>query len=480
MPVVRIPLVGQVTQRVDGVTFPLNGYDQVFQNAHFVMYQNQVTGKSTIYCAPQESFSATAAPAAGSNNGTAIKVWTGNANKIVTAFGATNSTIYMDSTSLGAITGIAGYISEMTISGVANLAIVSESNRGYFYDAVGATLTEITDTDFPSKQTPARTITGSFVHFDGFTGIMCTDGTFWHSDVNSITGWTSTAYLTAGDQPDPGIGALRYGSYIILFGTQSIEFWRNEGNAAGAVLSREVGSTVNVGCANKYGLTRFLDTVAWIGTRNGYGVYIMEGKTPKRISTDAIERTLQRAATTARLNVISSWSRPRLQLIYTGVDVQSHIYDPDTGIWSAMKSQSIRQTDTTPTGSSADACFTVGATADGFYHKNNEQGALSGGCVIQTAAMDFGTTTWKTMKRLTVIGDRQVPTNTDITVQFLDNDYVTPTTGRVITMSSTKVAPSLYRCGSFKKRSIVLSYQSTGGSLPRMEAVEIDYEVGAS
>ena len=78
------------------------------------------------------------------------------------------------------------------------------------------------------------------------------------------------------------------------------------------------------------------------------------------------------------------------------------------------------------------------------------------------------------------IGDRQTPTNTTFSVYFLDDDYITPGSARPLTMTSTNPAPVMYRCGTFKKRSIAIEFQSTGGSLPRIEALEMDIEFHAT
>lgn len=84
-------------------------------------------------------------PAAG-NVGTAILIWTGNSSSIITAFGGTNSTIYTGTTSLGAITGKALFISE-TFTGVQQPTIlIASSDNTAWYTTAAAISTAVTFT----------------------------------------------------------------------------------------------------------------------------------------------------------------------------------------------------------------------------------------------------------------------------------------------------------------------------------------------
>lgn len=75
-------------------------------------------------------------PAVG-NVGNSVLVWTGNASVIISAFGATNSTIYNGTTSLGAITGKANFISEtFTGSTYPTILIASSDSTGWYTTAL--------------------------------------------------------------------------------------------------------------------------------------------------------------------------------------------------------------------------------------------------------------------------------------------------------------------------------------------------------
>lgn len=476
----RIPMIGQVVAR-DGNT----DYGQYFTNAHFTVFQNPVTGGQSMGVVAQEGFSqSVSVPNAASGTGTAVLVWTGNANLVCSAFGATNSTIYVSSSSLGAITGIAGYISEtVDSSNVATLFITSENNRGYYYTN-GGSLTEITDTDFPPKQTPARTITGNFVHFDGFSGIMCTDGTFWHNNIGAPATWTSTANISAQDQPDAGVAAIRKGSYIILFGKASYEPHINTGNTAGAVLSRVTGASRRVGLINQYSLVNFQDTVAWIGVQDGVAVFMMDGLEPVRISTFPIEVLLRQNANNCRLHVITSHSRPRLMLSLDDPSTctTGFVYDQDLKIWTRVNfgSAKFRQFSTHQLmNGTVYGCFFVGTNSTGFLYFNNGEGI--GTVTAQTAPIDFGTGKRKFLNAVRLIGESYV-VNT-VTLKYSDDGGVTFGGDRTLELgriTSKQIMPEVKRLGMFTRRQFQLSWNnSTAGALTRIDALEFDYSVGS-
>ena len=158
MPVKRIPLVGGTNYRSGGSAFNFSALGaQQFYECVFDVFPNEITRLNTIYVGARDSYGQSSVPN-GVTGGTAILPWTGKGTNVVTAFGATNSTIYNDSSSLGAITGRATFISETLISGTPNIVIISASGSGrtWFYPDAGA-LTEITDTDFPPKQANRHT-----------------------------------------------------------------------------------------------------------------------------------------------------------------------------------------------------------------------------------------------------------------------------------------------------------------------------------
>ncbi len=132
MPTVRIPLVGTLNQRgLSGSTALSLAEDQRFLNCLFSVVTNPVTGKSVVYAEKRPGWGADSLVENGSAS-TGLK----NPllfNAAITAFGETNSTVYLGTISVGAITGRALHFEETLISGVAHVVIKSSDGTGWYY-----------------------------------------------------------------------------------------------------------------------------------------------------------------------------------------------------------------------------------------------------------------------------------------------------------------------------------------------------------
>lgn len=225
-------------------------------------------------------------PSAG-NIGSAIMIWTGSGGgtDIITAFGATNSTVYNGTTSLGAITGKARSITETLVSTTPTLLVPSSDSTGWYYDTGVAVMTQISDGQFPGNA--GFTTAGDFAVMDGFTCIMTTDGKLWASDLNSVTAWTANNYDTTNSYPDKGVGCVRFRSVIMAFGKESVEFWQNAGLTP-FPLQRIKNMTQRVGAVSSDAIATLADNVFWVGSTNqgGLSVFQYDG-TLSRISTPA-------------------------------------------------------------------------------------------------------------------------------------------------------------------------------------------------
>ena len=236
-------------------------------------------------------------PSAG-NIGTAIHIWasSGSGNSVITAFGATNSTIYSGTSSLGAITGKARGISETFVgSNVATLAIASTDSTGWYYDVATGSATKITDGDFPGNA--SQTTAGNFAHVDGYNLIMTTIQRLYASDSNSITAWTSNSYDTANQIPGIGIGCVVWKNYVMAFSTNHVEFWTNAGLTP-FPFQRSKSMTIKVGAVSSDAIATLSDNVFWAGSteQGGISIFQFDGAV-RRISTPAQDYQLLLAGT---------------------------------------------------------------------------------------------------------------------------------------------------------------------------------------
>ena len=479
MPTLRIPLHGSMTGRDQYVTrFSFSPQkDQHFKDCVFQVTKNAISDKTSVWTAGRESFEATDIPATASGAGTAVRHWRGYSSStyVLSAFGNTNSEIFLNDTSLGSVTGICEHIEETTISGVANATFITTGNRAYFYPEGGA-LTEITDTDFPPKQATPLTITGNFAMMDGYAFIMCTNGQIWHSDVNSLSGWSATSSITAQEYPDLGVGVMRHKNYIVAFSRTSTEFFINGGNATGSVLSRVQNMAMRIGCANEHAMVSVGDSICWVGSTTGQiGVYMLTNGETQKISTTEIDASL--ALTNfllCKLNVLHAWGKPYLALQLPGSTTIQYVYDFLTMQWLhwSLAAAMTKSDATSSYGGFGTRCFYVGSTTSKVYLNSNTSVARE----IQTMAIDCGTGLKKKLNAIRLIGDRAT-VSMPVSISWSDDDYANFSSARTIDLSSAN--PQIRRGDEFRRRAFKLSIPTEDSSdrVVRLEAMEIDYEV---
>lgn len=208
--------------------------------------------------------------------------------------------------------------------------------------ATGATITrqplaQIMDADYPQA-----TATGRFAYMDGYAFIMTTNGRIYNSDLNSITSWQASSYLTANAFPDDGVGLLRYKDRIVAFGKLSTEFFTNAGNATGSVLLGSSGANIKIGAVGPAAITGVDDSIAWIGfsQQGGVGVYVLNGFEPQKISTDDVEGFLTSESSSnnpANWTLRATYIAGRRLLFLTVSQVSetkpAFVYDIEGGVW---------------------------------------------------------------------------------------------------------------------------------------------------
>lgn len=491
----RIPLLGVYNSRIGAISAssassgivgigivgvmivggtPSTDRDQRFINCYPLTVKNQVARTATPYLVKRAGFQASTTPSAG-NAGTGLKVWVGNSNKIISAFGTTNSTIYDGTSSLGAITGKCTGITETILSGTANIAVSADNNRAWFYPAGGA-LTEITDGDFPGQA--GRTVVGTFAHLEGYAFIMDSTGRIYNSDINSLSAWTANAFASTNVVPDSGIGCVEYRNHILAFGSRSMEVWYNAGNPSGSPLSRRDEATRLIGLINYHAITKIVDMLAFVGTSNlgALEVYLMDGFEPRRISTPEIESQL----TLMGVNdvYVSAKKEAGRTFIVVSGPATTYVYCVEEQLWHEWSSQTPlwQFMDGIASGSSYVTYAVSALSTSGKVYSVNPAGftyqddGVAYTATFQLSQYDGGSSDRKIMPSLRVVGDRAGSTST-LSISFSDDDYATWSTVRTVDLSTER--PELKKInGSFVRRAVKGTHSANLAM--RLEALETD------
>jgi hypothetical protein len=416
----------------------------------------------------------------GTGAGNAIRVWLGSGlgTSVITAFGNTNSTIYSGLVSLGSITGLARDITETFISAVPNLVIPSSNNSAWYYPE-GGVLTQVMDSDYPGNA--GFTTTGTFVHLDGYSFIMTTNGRIWNCDNSNIGSWGSQSFISTLLSPDTGVGLSTYKNKIVAFGKESIEFFENIGNPVGSPLQRIPELFIKLGSPKQDLISNMEDTIMFVSSSStgSYGVYKLENYQPKKVSYPDLDSLLaQIGINNFTASTIRLWGKS-LYILYS--TYRTYIYSLDDDLWFEWQS-------TFPlwykiAGDTTENIYSISSSLDSsvagkVFRVNQSQPTYQDNgtsflMTIQTSKIDFGNNKKKRLGRLHIIGAISASTQ-NLNVSYTDDDYLNYSTIRTIDLS--KEHQFLNNLGTFRRRSFLLTNLSS--EAVRLGALELDYTQG--
>jgi hypothetical protein len=181
-----------------------------------------------------------------------------------------------------------------------------------------ASLTQITDVDFPDQLTPAKVVTGPMVQMNGVFYVYTTDGIIYNSGgassgvltSNDPTVWYSGSKILTYQYPDGGIGIYRYKHHIVAVGTDSVEFFNDAGNpAAMPRLENTEQAFIRFGAISPNAVTNIDDNLYWLSnsSSNTVGLWRLDGYTPTKISSLKEDRFIL-------LSLQSGFAIPRVNL----------------------------------------------------------------------------------------------------------------------------------------------------------------------
>lgn len=466
---------GVVGLMVVGLTSPSANRDAKLINC----YSQRVGSRKVVIKRP--GFETLNTPAI-NNIGTAIMVWTGQGTgqKVITAFGATTSTIYDGATSLGAITGRATTITETVVgANVPTIAVSSDNNTAWYYDTTVGVMTRIVDVDFPGNAT--KVLAGGFAHLDGFAFIMDTTGVLWASDLNSLTSWTATSFDSANAFPDKGVGCYRYKNYILAFGTESLQVFHNAGLTP-FPLAKIPSMTVRIGAISADAITQFTDTVFWCGStpQGGISIFKYDGGVAQ-ISTPDIDALLILVGTAnISLTTIRFYGRTFV-LVRCGPSTLAYCIEENGWFeWRGNSTLWYKCAAITTGGNMVNYAISNSNTSGKVYLMNHASlkftdDGMGYSAIIQQPLMDMGTSARKFFTDAELICDREI-VSSPISLSYSDDDYNTFTTWGTLDLADER--PRATRLGSARRRAWVLVHDAP--TPMRIEALEGRYNMGIS
>jgi hypothetical protein len=324
------------------------------------------------------------------------------------------------------------------------------------------------------------------VFLDGYLFLAKTNSSsIYNCDNNDPLTWTPDTYINTEMEADLVVRIAKLNNYLIAFGKESIEYFWDAANAAPDSPLQRNDSPIKV---NTYlgGLAKYGNSLFYIGKDAGSqpDVFKLSDFKIEGIGSPSISRYLNSAG-----DSISSW---------TGniVAVQGHVFyllnagsskswtiDLDTGLTArwAFKQNNVFDMlysvviDST---SNVRTYFCLDDSTSNLYRFDADLYRDDGtnfSCILTTESTNFNTMNRKTMSRLVLEADRPSD-NSNILVQWTDNDYQSYSTAREINLNQD--LPSCRQLGTFRQRSFKLTY--TDNYPMRVQDIIVNINKGAS
>lgn len=190
----------------------------------------------------------------------------------------------LDSNLTATLLGSVGSATQTSIdmeSNTDSLVVVNTPNA-YYWD--GTTFSQITDPDFTSRGATDVEFLDGWLLF-----IEPNSGRFFGADIGTATDFDALNFATAEGAPDDLVGFKVDHRQAFLLGTKTGELWENTG-AAGFPFERSINGFIELGCLNGRTIDKLDNSVYWLAS--DYTVRRLEGVTPVRVSTHAVEQAL--------------------------------------------------------------------------------------------------------------------------------------------------------------------------------------------
>ena len=468
--------------------------DQFFTNYYPEVITNAVNGKSRVYTSKRPGFSSSSALTGVLNGSFAACVFSGSSTSpspVVFAAGMVGqmSTSVWTSQSVqvgNTITSTQQCVSltETVINDQGHLVGIfrssaTNSTEAWYYPE-GDNWTKIVHTSFPAD------IIGPPAHMDGYSFYMTKRGVIWNTTQNTVSTTIPTAFVTAQSMPDGGCGLARYKNLIVAFGKGSIEFFQNAGLNPAPLIP--IGNAVNrIGAVppeNNAPTTIYpvANTVYWIGVNSETGqkgFYRLNGYSAEKVSNSTIDKLINSNVITGIAGAFTANGMSHV-MTYTSSGVPNkYCFCVDTNTWWIFTASAF-ETPTAIIGSSGNSYMVTLDNAKIYSMFSSSVVYQDGGIthigVLQTAPIDHGTMNKKFFHRFKVVGDLQNSTSV-LSVSYSDDDYRTSSIPRTIESNSIiEMTNGLTRLGSSRRRAWKMTHNSAAPS--RIEAIELDYEVG--
>lgn len=138
---------------------------------------------------------------------------------------------------------------------------------------------------------PSNTVHGQ-AWLNGRIYVCTPQGQIFGSSINDPTKWSALDNLFANANPDLASGIAAYKGYVVVFGTEGLQFFYDSGEPVGNPLRRVDHALSNTGCWDGTSIQLLEEHLYFAGYNKaaGRGVYRLQGFEVQKVSTPSIDR----------------------------------------------------------------------------------------------------------------------------------------------------------------------------------------------
>lgn len=191
----------------------------------------------------------------------------------------------VNSSASATLRGTVGSSTEIDIDSNDIGTVVVSPPYAYSYTLSGAAFAQITDADFTSRGAGDVEFCRNFMLFR-----EPDTGRIFGADLGSLTAFDALSFFTAEGSPDAALGLKVDHEQPIIFGEKSAEVWENV-DISGFPFQRAANGFIELGALNGKTPAKIDNSLLWVAS--DYTVRRLEGYTPVRVSTHAVEQWLK-------------------------------------------------------------------------------------------------------------------------------------------------------------------------------------------
>jgi hypothetical protein len=236
---------------------------------------------------------------------------------------------YVDSDKNVTLIGDIGSPNRIDLDSNTSHVVVVNEPKGYSWD--GTTFAEITDDDFVSRGAGDVEFLDNFLLFR-----EPNSGRFFGADLGSASSFDALNFATAETHPDNLVAMKAQHGQLINFGSVSGELWENTG-VAGFPFELIISGTFDIGCLNAKTVATQDNSVYWVG--EDFTVRRLEGITPRRVSSHAVEQFLS-SCTSTSLEAFTYEQDGHFFYVLSAIE-GTFVFDVITGEWAERETYGI-------------------------------------------------------------------------------------------------------------------------------------------